>query len=76
MYLIYATEQDALDRSEQEAILRNHSYHVVGRGTRYVTAPQPTASGDYALLVDGFDLTDEERASAVSKFTPLAVEEE
>ena len=70
MYLIYTTEQEAWVRSEQEGIARNHAFHVVGSGTRYVSSPKRTEDDEFALPVDGFSLTEEEQAAAVATFTP------
>ena len=75
MYLIYATEQDAWDRSETEGIERGLSYHKTGKGTRYVTSPRLTNEDTYALKVEGYDLTDEEAATVVDSYTPKPVEE-
>ena len=70
MYLIYSTEQDAWERSEQEGIAIGLAHHTAGRGSRYVTAPQETADGQWALDVDSYQLDEIEEASLVDTFTP------
>lgn len=76
MFLIYDTEDEAWNRSEQEGIRLNLSYHSTGKGSRFVTAPQLTADLKYALAVDLYTLSDEEAASTVETFTPAPTEEE
>ena len=75
MYLIYATEQDAWDRSETEGIERGLVYHIKGEGTRYVTSPKLTDTDEYALDVSSFNLTDEEASATVDSYTPKPEEE-
>ena len=75
MYLIYATEQDAWDRSETEGIERGLAYHTTGKGTRYVTSPKLTDTDEYALDVSSFNLTDEEASATVDYYTPKPEEE-
>jgi hypothetical protein len=70
MYLIYATEQDAWERSEQEGIEIGLAHHTAGRGSRYVTAPQETADGQWALDVESYQLDEIEETSLVDTFTP------
>ena len=70
MYLIYATEQDAWERSEQEGISIGLAHHTNGRGSRYVTAPQETSDGQWALDVESYQLDEIEEASLVDTFTP------
>jgi hypothetical protein len=70
MYLIYATEQDAWERSEQEGIAIGLAHHTAGRGSRYVTAPQETADGQWALDVESYQLDEIEETSLVDTFTP------
>lgn len=74
MYLIFSTEQEAWDRSEQEGIARGLSYHATGTGTRFVSSPKPTDSDEYALPVASYRLSDEEQATVVDSFTPKAVD--
>ena len=75
MYLIYATEQDAWSRSEQEGIAQGLAYHTEGKGTRYVSAPQETADDQWALPVDGYELDEVEASTTVPTFTPKPIEE-
>ena len=75
MYLIFATEQEAWDRSEQEGIARGLAYHKVGKGTRYVSSPKLTINDNYALPVSGYNLTEEEQEVVLEEYTPKPVEE-
>jgi len=68
-YLIYDNEADAIARAEIEGIRRNYSYHRVGKGTRYHTYPQVTADSKYALVVDGYELTEDEESAIVTDVT-------
>ena len=74
-YLIYDNEADAIARAETEGIRRNYSYHRVGRGTRYKTYPQVTADSKYALVVDGYELTEDEESAITNSVTFPAPEE-
>lgn len=65
MYLIYDTEQEGIDRSEQEGIARGLAYHKVGKGSRYVTRPRLTSSDTWALPVGTYNLTEEEQSAVV-----------
>ncbi len=65
MYLIFNTEQEGIDRSEQEGIVRGLAYHKVGKGSRYVTRPRLTSSDTWALPVSTYNLTEEEQAAVV-----------
>ena len=76
MYLIYATEQDAWERPEQEGIAMCLAHHTAGRGSRYVTAPQETADGQWALDVESYQLDEIEETTTVPTFTPKPVPEE
>ncbi len=69
MYLIFATEQDGIDRSEQEGIARGLAYHKVGKGSRYVTRPRLTSSDTWALPVESYNLTEEEQDAVVDTVT-------
>lgn len=76
-YLIYDTEQEALDRAEQRAIERNTSFHRGNPdGTRYSGAIRQTSSGKFALQVAGdkfgnFNLSEAEQAATVATFDPM-----
>ena len=74
-YLVYETLDDALVKADAEGARRGYSYHRVGSGTRYRTYPQETADAKYALVVDGYELTDDETAAIVTDVT-FPVEEE
>ena len=67
MYLIFATEEEAWNRSEQEGIALGLAYHKVGSGSRYVTSPKLTDDDQYALEVSTFNLTEDEESSTVSE---------
>lgn len=67
-YLIYTTESAAWARSETEGQHRNLPYHRGEGTTRYVTAPQQAAEGEWALDVIGYDLTEDEQAATVETF--------
>ena len=69
MYLLYTTEEEAWNRSEQEGISLGLAYHKVGSGSRYVTSPKLTADDQYALEVSTFNLTEDEESSTVSEVT-------
>ena len=68
-YLVYDTEADAIARADTEGARRGYAYHRVGSGTRYHTYPQVTADGKYALVVDGYELLEEELPSIVTNVT-------
>lgn len=76
MYLIFDTLQDAQDRSEEEGIRLGLSYHTKGVGTRYATSPRETIEGNYALPVNGYELSEEEQGLTVEEYTPPAYEDE
>lgn len=76
MYLLYANEQDAWDRSEQEGIAIGLAHHTTGSGSRYVTAPQETADGEWALDVSDYELDEIEESTTVDAFTPKPIPEE
>ena len=58
MYLLYPTEQDALERADEEGKYHQFSYWTEGKGTRWLTKPVPTADGKWALDVSEFDSSD------------------
>ena len=68
-YLVYDTEADAIARAETEGARRGYSYHRVGSGTRYHTYPKVTTDAKYALVVDEYELTDDETAAIVTDVT-------
>lgn len=68
-YLVYETEADAIARADIEGSRRNYSYHTTGSGTRYKSYPKVTADGKYALVVDGYDLTEDEESSIQTNVT-------
>ena len=73
MYLIFSSEEAAWNRSEQEGISIGLAYHTQGKGSRYVTAPQETVDGMWALEVDDYDLEESEASTVVTSFTPKPV---
>lgn len=62
-YLVYDTEADAIARADTEGARRGYAYHIVGSGTRYHTYPQVTDDSKYALVVDGYELTEDEESA-------------
>ena len=69
MYLLFSTEQDAWNRSEQEGIARGLAYHTNGKGSRYVSAPKETIDGLWALDVTGYDLAELEESTVTPNVT-------
>ena len=76
MYLIYASEEAALERADEEGTDNNFSYWTEGKGTRWLTKPVPTADGMWALDVSDYDLDESEESATVDTYTPLEVEED
>tara|TARA_B110000305_G_C19323538_1_gene580153 strand:- start:858 stop:1094 length:237 start_codon:yes stop_codon:yes gene_type:complete len=70
MYLIYASEEAAIERADEEGKDNNFSYWTEGKGTRWLTTPVPTADGMWALDVSEYDLDDLEETSTVDSFPP------
>ena len=68
MYLIYETEQDALERADEEGKYHKFSYWTEGKGTRWLTKPVPTADGKWALDVSEYELDDIEALSVVDSY--------
>ncbi len=65
MYLIYASEEAAIERADEEGKDNNFSYWTQGKGTRWLTKPVPTADGMWALDVSEYDLDDLEQSATV-----------
>jgi hypothetical protein len=76
MYLIYETEIEAIARADEEGKRLNYSYWTEGKGTRWSTAPVPTAYGEWALDVSSYNLSELEFFSTEDTFTPLEEEGE
>lgn len=76
MYLIYASEEAALERADEEGKDNNFSYWTEGKGTRWLTKPVPTADGMWALDVSEYDLDESEESATVDTYSPLEVEED
>ena len=68
-YLVYDNEADAIARADQEGIRRGYAYHRVGSGTRYHTYPQVTTDSKYALVVNGYELTEDEESQISTNVT-------
>ena len=68
-YLVYDNEADAIARADTEGARRGYAYHRVGYGTRYHTYPQLTADSKYALLVNEYELTEDETAAITTSVT-------
>jgi hypothetical protein len=71
MYLIYETEIESIARADEEGKRLNYSYWTEGKGTRWLTAPVPTANGKWALDVSSYNLSELEFFSTEDAFTPL-----
>ena len=76
MYLIYASEEAAIERADEEGKYNNFSYWTEGKGTRWLTKPVPTADGMWALDVSEYDLDESEESATVETYSPLEVEED
>jgi len=76
MYLIYASEEAAIERADEEGKDNNFSYWTQGKGTRWLTKPVPTADGMWALDVSDYDLDESEESATVDAYSPLEVEED
>ena len=76
MYLLFSTEQDAIDRADEEGKYNNFAYWTEGRGTRWLTKPVPTADGKWALDVSEYELDGLEEASVEDTYLPVEVSEE
>ena len=76
MYLIFASEEAAIERADEEGKDNNFSYWTNGIGTRWLTKPVPTADGMWALDVSEYDLDESEESATVDTYTPLEVEED
>ena len=68
MYLIYTTEEAAIERADEEGKDNGFAYWTEGKGTRWLTKPVPTADGEWALDVSGYDLDEIEEASVVDSY--------
>lgn len=62
-YLIFNTEGEAWNRSEEEGAAIGLSYHECGSGSKYVSEPLELSDGTFALNVDNYTLTSEEEGS-------------
>lgn len=76
MYLIYASEEAAIERADEEGKDRNFPYWTTGGTTRWLTKPVPTADGMWALDVSEYDLDESEESATVDTYSPLEVEED
>jgi hypothetical protein len=68
MYLIYASEEAALERADEEGKTNNFSYWTEGTGTRWLSKPVPTADDMWALGVSGYKLNRIELTSVVDSY--------
>lgn len=76
MYLIFPTEEAALERADEEGKDNNFAYWTDGMGTRWLTKPVPTVDGLWALDVSEYDLDESEESTTVDTYSPLEVEED
>ena len=70
-YLTFPDYQSAHGRADAEGMAQGLPYHSCcpAEITRYPSTPRETASGQWALPVDGYDLTAEEQAAVVTEVT-------
>jgi hypothetical protein len=68
-YLVYDNESDAIARADAEGASMGYAYHKVGSGTRYHTYPQLTRNGKYALVVNEYKLTEDEKSAITTTVT-------
>jgi hypothetical protein len=68
MYLIYETEIAAVDRADEEGKHCGFSYWTKGFGTRWLTYPEPTADGKWALDVSKYERDEIEESSIVADY--------
>jgi len=68
MYIIYASEEAALERADEEGKTNNFAYWTEGVGTRWLSIPAPTADGMWALNVSNYNLNEVEVTSVVDSF--------
>ena len=71
LYLIYASKEAAIERADEEGKEIGYSYWIHGIGTRWLTYPEETADGTWALDGTNYDLDESEQASTVDHYTPL-----
>ncbi|QDP58041.1 MAG: hypothetical protein Unbinned4294contig1001_30 [Prokaryotic dsDNA virus sp.] len=65
MYLIFSSEEAALERADEEGKANNFAYWTEGLGTRWLTNPVLTADGMWALDVSEYDLDELEQTTTV-----------
>ena len=75
LYLIYASKEAAIERADEEGKEKGYSYWKNGIGTRWMTYPDETIEGTWALDVTDYDLDDSEKASTVDHYIPLPDED-
>jgi hypothetical protein len=71
IYLIYETKEAATDRADKQGEYSTLSHWVEGTGTRWLTAPVPTADGKWALDVHDYILDELEQNTTESSYLPL-----
>ena len=65
MYLIFPTEEAALERADKQGKDNNYSYWTCGIGTRWLTEPVLTADGMWSLDVSEYNLDDLEQTKTL-----------
>lgn len=65
MYLIFTTEEAALERADKQGKHDNYSYWTDGIGTRWLTKPVLTADGMWSLDVSEYTLDDLEQTKTL-----------
>ena len=65
MYLIFPSEESAIERADEEGKEIGFSYWTSGVGTRWLSGPAPTIDGLWALDVSEYDLDELEQTTTV-----------
>jgi hypothetical protein len=71
LYLIYASEEAAIERADEEGKEKGYSYWKNSVGTRWLTDPVETADGSWALDVTNYTLDESEESSLVDSYIPV-----
>jgi hypothetical protein len=73
-YLVYEDYETALNRAEVEGRAMGYPYYstdpnVYKGDTKYKTTPKLLKNGKYALVVDGYELTEDEESAITTSVT-------
>lgn len=69
MYLLFNTIEEAINRADTEGQHLGYSYWLDGKGTRWLTEPEETIDGKWALDVSMYELSDSESNNTVDTLT-------